>query len=44
MIDKRVLLIPPSYAIGISLLSLIISWFVYDFLCKSKIIKNNVLL
>jgi len=43
MIDKRVLLIPPSYAIGISLLSLIISWLVYDFLCKSNLIKNNIL-
>ena len=43
MIDKRVLLILPSYAIGISLLSLIISWFVYDFLCKSNLIKNNIL-
>ena len=43
MVDKRVLLILPSYAIGISLLSLIISWFVYDFLCKSNLIKNNIL-
>ena len=43
MVDKRVLLIPPSYAIGISLLSLIVSWFVYDFLCKSNLIKNNIL-
>jgi len=43
MVDKRVLLIPPGYAIVISLLSLIVSWFVYDFLCKSKLIKNNVL-
>ena len=43
MVDKRVLLIPPSYAIGISLLSLIISWLVYDFLCKSNLIKNNIL-
>ena len=43
MIDKRVLLISPAYAIGISLLSLIISWFVYDFLCKSSLIKNNIL-
>ena len=42
MVDKRVLLIPPSYAIVISLLSLIISWFVYDFLCKSNLIKNNI--
>ena len=43
MIDKRVLLISPSYAIVISLLSLIISWYVYDFLCKSNLIKNNIL-
>jgi len=43
MVDKRVLLISPSYAIGISLLSMIISWFVYDFLCKSDLIKNNIL-
>ena len=43
MVDKRVLLMPPSYAIIISLLSLIIAWFVYDLLCKSKLIENNVL-
>jgi len=43
MVDKRVLLIPPSYAIIISLLSLIISWFVYDLLCKSKLVKNSSL-
>jgi len=43
MVDKRVLLITPSYAIGISLLSMIVSWFVYDFLCKSNLTKNNIL-
>jgi len=43
MIDKRVLLIPPAYAIIISLLSLIVSWFIYDLLCKSNLIKNNIL-
>ena len=43
MIDKRVLLIPPSYAITISLLTLIVSWFIYDLLCKSNLIKNNIL-
>ena len=43
MVDKRVLLIPPGYAIVISLLSLIASWFVYDLLCKSKLIENNIL-
>jgi uncharacterized membrane protein len=43
MVDKRVLLMPPSYAIIISLLSLIVAWLIYDFLCKSKLIENNVL-
>ena len=43
MVDKRVLLIPPAYAIIISLLSLIISWFIYDLLCKSNLIKNNII-
>jgi uncharacterized membrane protein len=43
MVDKRVLLIPPAYAIIISLLSLIVSWFIYDLLCKSSLIKNNIL-
>jgi len=43
MIDKRVLEITPINAILISILSLFFSWFIYDFLCKSSIIKNNVL-
>jgi len=43
MVDKRVLLISPAYAITISLLSLIISWFIYDLLCKSKLINNEVI-
>jgi len=43
MVDKRVLEITSLNAILISILSLVISWFIYDFLCKSKIIKNNVL-
>ena len=43
MVDKRVLLIPPAYAIGISILSLIVSWYIYDLLCKSRLIKNNIL-
>ena len=43
MVDKRVLDITPFNAILISIISLVISWFVYDFLCKSKIIKNNIL-
>jgi len=43
MVDKRVLEITSFNAILISIVSLVISWFIYDFLCKSKIIKNNVL-
>ena len=43
MVDKKVLEISPLNAILISLASLIFSWFVYDFLCKSKLIKNNVI-
>jgi len=43
MIDKQVLEITSFNAILISILSLVISWFIYDLLCKSKIIKNNLL-
>ena len=43
MVDKKVLQISPIYAILISVLSLIVSWFIYDFLCKSKLINNNTL-
>ena len=43
MVDKRVLQISPLAAIFYSVLSLILSWFVYDLLCKSKLIKNNFL-
>ena len=43
MIDKRVLEITPINAILISILSLFFSWFIYDFICKSSIIKNNIL-
>ena len=43
MVDKRVLQISPLYAISISIFSLIISWFIYDFLCKSKLVNNNIL-
>ena len=43
MVDKRVLVISPFNAILISLSSIIISWFIYDLLCKSRLIKNNFL-
>ena len=43
MVDKRILEITPFNAILISIVSLIVAWFIYDFLCKSKIIENNIL-
>ena len=43
MVDKRVLVLSPLAAISYSVLSLIISWVIYDFLCKSSLIKNNFL-
>ena len=43
MVDKRVIEISPINAVLISILSLFFSWFVYDFLCKSSLIKNNIL-
>ncbi len=43
MVDKRVLQISPLNAIIISLASLILSWLLYDFLCKTKLINNNIL-
>ena len=43
MADKRVLEISVLNAIIISLASLVFSWFVYDFLCKSKLINNNII-
>ena len=43
MVDKRVLLISPTSAILYSVLSMLLSWFIYDFLCKSNLIKNDFL-
>ena len=43
MVDKRVLLLSPSLAITYSVLSLFASWLIYDFLCKSDLIKNDFL-
>ena len=43
MVDKRVLLLSPSVAIVYSVLSLLIAWLIYDFLCKSDLIKNDFL-
>ena len=43
MVSKKVLEISPISAVLISILSLYFYWLVYDFLCKSSIIKNNIL-
>jgi uncharacterized membrane protein len=43
MVDKKVMVISPLVAISLSVLSLVISWLIYDFLCKSRLIKNNLL-
>ena len=43
MVDNRVLILTPSSAIIYSVLSIFISWLTYDFLCKSRLIRNNFL-
>ena len=44
MIDKRVNEnISPSIAIAISILSIIGSWLIYDFICKSKLINYKII-
>ena len=43
MVDKRVLVISPTTAVLYSVSSMILSWFIYDYLCKSKLIKNDTL-
>ena len=43
MVDKRVMTLTPSTAIIYSVLSIFISWLIYDFLCKSRLIRNNFL-
>jgi uncharacterized membrane protein len=43
MVNKKVLEISPISAVLISILSLYFYWLIYDFLCKSSIIKNNIL-
>ena len=44
MVDKRVNEnISPSIAITISILSIIGSWLIYDFICKSKLINYKII-
>ena len=42
MVDKKVLLLTPINAIFISIMYLVLSWFIYDRICKSNIIKNYI--
>ena len=44
MVDKRVNDISNFLAIAISLLSIILSWSIYHFICKSKLINCNLLI
>jgi len=44
MVDKRVNEnISSSVAIAISMLSIIVSWIIYDFICKSKLINYEII-
>ena len=43
MVNKKGLEISPINAVLISVFSLFFYWIIYDFLCKSPIIKNNIL-
>ena len=43
LIDPSVMDMSVSTAIGLSLLSIVAGWAVYDLLCKSKLIQNNFL-
>ena len=43
MVDKRVLALTSINAVFVSIMYLVLSWFVYDALCKSNIINNNIL-
>lgn len=43
LIDKNVLDISPLAGIGIGVGSFILAWILYDFICKSPLIKNKIL-
>ena len=44
MIDKRVNEnITPLMSIGLSIISIIVSWLIYDLICKSKLINNKII-
>ena len=41
IVDRKGIQFSPIIAISLSLLSIIIGWFIYDIICKSSLIKNN---
>ena len=43
LIDKNVLDITPLQAVGIGVGSFVVAWLIYDLMCKSPLIKNQVL-
>jgi uncharacterized membrane protein len=43
LVDKSVMDIPESHAVLISVSSLIIGWFIYDRLCKTRLVDNGPL-
>ncbi len=44
LIDRTVLDIAPSTAIGISLAGIVLGWVIYDLMCKSPLGRNDLLL
>src|SRR5690606_16846556 len=44
LIDRNVLDVSPLTAIGISLVSLVVGWLIYDLLCKSPLGNNDTAL
>jgi uncharacterized membrane protein len=43
LIDNNVLALKPWQAVGIGIGSLLVGWIIYDLLCRTKIVKKNVL-
>ena len=43
IVDRKGIQFSPIIAISLSLLSIIIGWFIYDIICKSSLIENNKL-
>jgi uncharacterized membrane protein len=43
LVDREVMVLKPGIAILISLLSLVVGWWIYDLLCKSPVARNPYL-